>query len=240
MDDFGRVVYLDVEKTGSSFISKFLQENMTCQRVSMVKHGRIGRDFRKDSFYFISVRNPLSQYLSLYSYGCEEKGAIYESLKKSGHASLYQPDREAFEQWLRFVLAAKNSSHLGADYQSVDTELMGLQTFRFLALSFQNPLAKLKPLHDYATLCGLYEKKKIHSQVVRNESLRADMETLVDTRLSSFVDTESAKRYLEKSPPINRSPKLGFDIESIDDETMSLVRRKERFLLERFYATPQD
>ena len=235
MDDFGRVVYLDVEKTGSSFISKFLQENMNCQRVALVKHGRIGSDFRNGSFYFISVRNPLSQYLSLYSYGCEGKGAIYESLKKSGHTQLYQRDRESFQQWLRFVLSAKNARHLGADYLSVDTELMGLQTFRFLALSFQNPLAKLKPVHHYANLCELYEHKKIHSHVVRNESLRADLENLVGTQLSSFVDEESAKRYLEKSPPINRSPKLSFDIESIDEETMSLLRRKERFLLERFY-----
>jgi len=238
MDDFGRIVYLDVEKTGSSFISKFLQDNMTCQRVEKVKHGRVGSDFKKGSFYFISVRNPLSQYLSLYSYGCEGKGAIFESLKNSGHTQLYQPDKQSFQHWLRFVLSAENAGYLGADYQSVDTELMGLQTFRFLALSFQKPLAKLKPLHDYATLCRLYEKKKIHSQVVRNESLRADMETLVETHLSSFVDVESAKRYLEKSPPINRSPKLGFNIESIDEEAMSLIRRKERFLLERFY--PED
>jgi hypothetical protein len=238
MDDFGRVVYLDVEKTGSSFISKFLMENMPCQRIAKVQHGRIGRNFKKGSFYFISVRNPLSQYLSLYSYGCEGKGEIYESMIESGHTQLYQPDKESFQQWLRFVLCAKNASYLGPDYQSVDTELMGLQTFRFMALSFQKPLAKLKRLHDYATLCGLYEKKKIHSQVVRNESLRADMETLVETHLSSFVDMESAKRYLQKSPPLNRSPKLGFDIESIDEETMSLLRRKERFLLERFY--PED
>ena len=235
MDDFGRIIYLDVEKTGSSFISKFLQENMTCQRVKKVKHGRIANDFKKGCFYFISVRNPLSQYLSLYSYGCDGKGAIYESLAKSGHTQLYQPDKESFQQWLQFVLSAENARHLGAEYQSVDTELMGLQTFRFLALSFQKALQKLKPTHDYATLCRLYEKKKIHSFVVRNESLRADMETLVETHLSSLVNVKSAKRYLEKSPPINRSVALGFDIKSIDEKTMSLLRRKERFLLDRFY-----
>jgi hypothetical protein len=235
MDDFGRIIYLDVEKTGSTFISKFLQENMACQRVRKVKHGRIGNNFKKGSFYFISVRNPLSQYLSLYRYGCGGKGAIYESLAKSEHTQLYQPDKESFQQWLRFVLSAENARHLGAEYQAVDTELMGLQTFRFLTLSFQNPLKKLKPIHDYATLCGLYEKKRIHSFVVRNESLRADMEILVETHLSALVDIKSAKRYLEKSPPINRSAKLGFDIESIDEQTMSLLRRKERFLLDRFY-----
>jgi|TARA_R110002072_G_C7805268_1_gene521991 hypothetical protein len=234
MDDFGRIVYLDVEKTGSSFISNFLQENLTCQRVKKVKHGRIGRNFKEGSFYFISVRNPLSQYLSLYHYGCEGKGEIYDSIKKSGYSQLYQPNKESFQHWLQFVLCAKNAANLGPDYRAVDTELMGLQTFRFLALSFQNALKKLKAVHDYPTLCGLYEKR-IHSQVVRNESLRVDMKNLVDTHLSSFVDTESAKRYLEKSPPINRSPKLDFDIESIDEETMSLVRRKERFLLEQFY-----
>ena len=71
--------------------------------------------------------------------------------------------------------------------------------------------------------------------MVKNESLRADMETLVETHLSSLVDVKSAKRYLEKSPPINRSAALGFDIKSIDEKTMSLLRRKERFLLDRFY-----
>lgn len=235
MDDFGRIVYLDVAKTGSTFISAFLQGNLAYQRVKQIKHGRIGSDFKKSSFYFVSVRNPLSQYLSLYGYGCQGAGAIYDRLKNSGHTNLYQPNKESFQQWLQFVLAGENARYLHSDYESIDTELMGFQTFRFLALSFQNPLAQLKPVHDYAALCRLYEKKKIHSLVVRNESLRTDMETLVENQPSSFVDTESAKRFLEESPRMNTSRPLGFDIGSIDEETLSLLGRKERFLLERFY-----
>ena len=96
MDDFGRIIYLDVEKTGSTFISKFLQENMACQRVRKVKHGRIGNDFKKDSFYFISVRNPLSQYLSLYRYGCGGKGGSTNHWRKASTRNFINPTKSRF------------------------------------------------------------------------------------------------------------------------------------------------
>jgi hypothetical protein len=235
MDDFGDVVYLDVEKTGSSFVSKFLNDNMKHERNSLIKHGRIGADFRIDAFYFISVRNPLDQYLSLYRYGCKGKGAIYESLSKSGYAALYQPDLLSFQKWLEFVLTPKNAGHLGADYKTVDTTLMGLQTFRFLVLSFQHAILKLKSIHDYESLGDLYDREKIHSEVVCNERLREDMEALVASHLSGYLNVEESISYLRAAPSINKSPQLDFDIGTVDEDTKGLIRHKERFLLERFY-----
>ena len=44
MDDFGKFVYLDVEKTGSTYISAFLEQHANLQRKKFKKHARVTDD----------------------------------------------------------------------------------------------------------------------------------------------------------------------------------------------------
>jgi Sulfotransferase family len=139
MDEYSDFVYLDVQKTGSGFTSKFLAHCCTSKQLRFKKHGRIREDYNPDKFYFITVREPLSQYISLYRYSLGRKGAMFRRLEKDGHGDLYAPDNETFNRWMAFVLDEKNAELLGEGFQHAARTGIGLQTYRFIVLALQSP-----------------------------------------------------------------------------------------------------
>lgn len=116
MHDFGGLVYLDLHKTGSNYVSAFLRASCTLREVKNEKHKPITSDYRSDSFYFITVRHPLQAYASLFRYGMGGKGFVRHWLGRAGHNALYGEGPGAFAQWLSFVLDSQNAASLGADY----------------------------------------------------------------------------------------------------------------------------
>lgn len=236
MDDYGKIVYLGVEKTGSRFISQFLSNHLNLQLLEFSKHGRIKDNYRKDAIYFISVRNPLNQYLSLFQFGCNGKGGVFQKLKALGYGNLYQNNIESFDQWLNLMLSPEVTKLIKGGYSKVNIDLIGLQTFRFLVLSFQYPLRILSNINDYAELNRLYDEKKIHRYVLRNENLNHDLMMMVDDCLKPYIkDIASAKNYLLSAERINVSTPLGLDTNALTAKACKLLRAKERFLFERFY-----
>jgi len=69
MHEFPNFVYLDVEKTGSTFIMTLLDEFISAPVVRREHHMPMEADCDRSKRYFISVRDPLDAYISLYSYG---------------------------------------------------------------------------------------------------------------------------------------------------------------------------
>ena len=84
MHDFGDIVYLDLQKTGSTFVSEFLRFACVCPERKFQKHGWITDDLRSSATYFITVRHPHALYSALYRYGLDRKGAIYNRLHRAG------------------------------------------------------------------------------------------------------------------------------------------------------------
>lgn len=73
------IVFVELQKTGCSHIrvllSKFLQGDL------IGKHNRPDHDLLKSKRTFLgSVRNPWDWYVSLWSYGCQPKGALYNQV----------------------------------------------------------------------------------------------------------------------------------------------------------------
>lgn len=236
MDDFGTLVYLDVQKTSSTFISQFLADTLSIKRLSFIKHGRIGNEYSDTKSYFISVRDPFEQYLSLFKYGCDGKGGLFQTLKRGGREDLYRRNSTAFEHWLNFVLSADHAHLLGEGYDAIDNNLIGFQSFRFLILSFQHSLLKMKSVNNYDDLRQLYETQKIHKFVVRNENINHDLRQLISSLPQSIVkESLSIRRYLRQSPKLNISKKLDIKIESLNKDTIAILKQKERFLFETFY-----
>ena len=58
MQEFQSFVYLDLQKTGSTFIADLLQRHCKELQVRFSKHSRVGQGYDGNKFYFISVRNP--------------------------------------------------------------------------------------------------------------------------------------------------------------------------------------
>ena len=134
MYDFGKLIYLDLNKTGSKFVLSFLNECLRFELDKSREHEPVRDDYSPNAFYLISVRHPYAQYSSLFRYGLDKKGLVYQRLCQAGNASLY--NKENYNDWLTFVLDPRNAKVLGEDYEKIPKSIdIGFLSYRFLKLS---------------------------------------------------------------------------------------------------------
>ena len=231
MDEYKSVCYLDVQKTGSTFVSAFLREHLNEAQLRFAKHGRVRDDHDPKKFYFISCRDPLNQYRSLFQFGCAGEGVLRSRLETHGRVDLYEPTQEGFARWLEFVLDPANAGFLSEDYGKIDAGLFGLQTFRFLALSLVRPMRKLKRVKTVDDVRKLYENKNIAASVVRTESLNADLARLAEGPLRPFVrNVDAALKALSQERRINASKHDPAVPLRVSSDLMAHVEAREWFM----------
>ena len=98
MYDYGKLVYLDLNKTGSKFILSFFNACLKFNLLKEREHEPVRDDYSPYAFHVISIRHPYSQYSSLFRYGLDKKGLVYQRLCKSGYEPLYSAKN--FNAWL--------------------------------------------------------------------------------------------------------------------------------------------
>ena len=196
MHDFGSFCYLDVQKTGSTFISDFLRRHCAGREVAFKKHGVVSADaVRPGTLYFISARDPVDLYRSLYAYGYGGEGRLRRRLAEVGApASVYDGTPAGFVAWLGYVLDPANHALLSPKYSAEEAALYGFQTHRFLQLSFADPLRTVRRFRTRADVTEAYARRRLHSTVVRNETLSADLARLIADALHAAMDDPAAAR----------------------------------------------
>ena len=167
MHDFGKLAYLDVHKTGSSYVSDFLNTCCTLQQVRFSKHDWVREDYRQDCFYFITIRNPIDMWSSLYRFGLDKKGDVYNRLYKIGLSSKY----ESFNSFVEFCLNEKNADLLGFDYNEEISKLIGFMSFRFLKLSLRYPMKQIRQCINNSLNLQALENNFITKLEIKNEML---------------------------------------------------------------------
>lgn len=232
MDDYGSLVYLDVQKTGSTYVNQFLAASCTLPQLAFRKHGRIEGTYRPDAYYFITTRHPVPSYVSLFRFGLGQRGGIRRRLMRSGHEDLYQ---RGINAWLEFVLDADNVEYLSAHerFDEVIHTGVGLMTFRFLALSIPDPMTMLPTAQSLADLRTIYAGHNIARQVIRNEELNTGLARLAFEDVPHWFDPDAARRFLDTMEPINASTadRPG----EIAPELLDEIARREALLLDWFY-----
>jgi len=193
MLDLSELVYLDTQKTGSTFFSEFLAKYSQLDTLSFKKHSPVGPEqiVRKDVSFLIGVRQPSQYYVSLFRYGIDGRGEIYQQLKRAGKESLYRPTEESFVNFLAEV--NNGNPH-------------GLQTRRLSNIMAVNP----DTLDNL--LGGNHAMYKFES-FIRCESMSADLarrqaEWPGFTRLAKLLEDGSALAQEQSQPP-NSSHNLG-------------------------------
>ena len=128
MHQFETLTYLDVQKTGSSFVSQFLSKHMRERDAGLRKHAPVAKR-QAGMFYLISVRDPLQQYISLFRYGAGGHGSLRAFIDAQGHGALYDSVPHgpvaALERWLDFVLRPRHAAVLGEGYHLSCPGLIG-------------------------------------------------------------------------------------------------------------------
>lgn len=232
MHDFGSLVYLDVQKTGSTFISAFLNQTCTLPCIREQKHQRITTPYNKDAFYFISIRHPYEQYKSLFRYGLDRKGELFLRLNSFGFSHLYTKEPQAFDRFVCFMLDPKHAQLLGEGYKkALQTLDIGFMTHRHLMLSFVDSLVTLKDLSHRDKLSIFYKERTIVKHIIRNEQLNADLFHLATELKPEFFDRQKVEDFLKQRSKINISQKQPAHLFELSSSTKELFLEKESFLL---------
>lgn len=93
------LIFTELHKTGGSHILRCLDAVLDGQRVG--KHNRIPPELR-DRFVIGSIRNPWDWYVSLWSYGCSQRGGVFERTRHRFGFQYYwrQLNKEMGRNWL--------------------------------------------------------------------------------------------------------------------------------------------
>lgn len=82
-----KLIYLHLQKTGGSHVTRILSRYIPCEAGKQLKHGSLPEGYVANSKYVVgSMRNPWDWYVSLWAYGCSRQGAFTNKLirKKYG------------------------------------------------------------------------------------------------------------------------------------------------------------
>lgn len=239
MHDFGKLVYMDLQKSGSTFVSEFLNRTCTLPLVREEKHGRIdGWSYNKRAFYFITVRHPIAQYSSLFRYGLDRRGGLFERLSAFDKADLYGNSAESFNQWLRFVLDCRNAPMLGEDFEKVSPAYnLGFLSFRYVMLSLRRPLKTLLKKPESLGVLEYVKKMSIVNHVILNERLNEGLLELARHIRPEFFDQRLVDEFFSSERKVNTSTVTGDAINDIDDDVIELISKKEKILLEFYLKT---
>ena len=236
MHDFGKLVYLDLQKTGSTFVSRFLSETCNLRVVREWKHGRIYSRRRRNVFYFITVRHPVAQYSSLFRYGLDRKGALYERLAQFGFANLYNSNPSAFSRWLRFILDHGNAKYLGEGFEQIPASYnIGFLSYRFLMLSFSHPEATMLRKPISMDILRYLQEKSIVNHVIKNEQLDEGLIELATKIKPEYFYQEKVREFFETNTRANKAKISAEMIGVVERDLQEMICEKERVLCS-FYS----
>lgn len=232
MYEFPGFVYLDVQKTGSNFVIEFLRLHAREDAVTFERHTPVSAK-EPNTFYFITCRDPLDQYLSLYSYGCAGRGRLRAKLS----AEMYDGTPAGFSAWLRFTTDERNadtSREMKKYGRSGISGFAGFQMYRFLNLSFAAPRDVLAACRDADELRQAFRTRRIWSELLRNETLASSLASLARGALAPHLrDVDAAVAYLKDAPRVNASERVdraeGF---AVADADKRLIEEREWLFFE--------
>lgn len=211
MYEFPNFVYLDMEKTGSTFIFQVLKKFSAEEEIRREHHMPMEANCDRSKFYFISVRDPLDAYISLYSFGCEARGKARARFNRLGIDHHYDGTTEGFDSWLRFALKKRNAQAIAGDRVGDNgvAELMGPQSYRYFRLAVPDARERLAECTTQEEIHALYAREKLPAFVVRHENFTKDLAELIRGPLRDWInDVDAAVNYVETAVPRNTSKRV--------------------------------
>ena len=230
MHDFGKIAYLDLQKTGSSFVSFFLNKCCSLEQVRFSKHDWVREDYNPKCFYFITIRNPLSIYSSLYRYGLDNRGGLWKRMNKKNFLSVY----DSFDKFVNFLLNEENAKIFGLGYNSEISNLIGFMSFRFLKLSLQFPMKKILNYVNTGKNLQELEKKMITNLEIKQENLENELLNLSQILKPNFFDQNKVNNFFKLNIKLNTSITKEEEISNISKRTYEHLVQKEWLLFSRY------
>lgn len=260
-----KVVFLQVQKTGSTFITKAMLDSSIDAHEEGGKHRRFpGLNGR---MLMASIRNPWDWYVSLWAFGCMGRGLIQHRLtvrKRGNHGEgapltdrakfmavqavkpvrrfreLYQDAErpENFRRWIRALYGRRARWALAERYAaSPVARYAGFYTWRYLYLLSRDLEDLFDPaLADPARLRQYLKEGLQPHHLIRTESLGEDA---VKGLIAAGHQLTPEDEALFMGRGKNRSGRSRELSDYYDDETLAFVADRERVMIEHLgYQVP--
>lgn len=244
MLNYGRLCYLQNQKTGGTFVELFLRKFCKLPLLNYKKHASPA-ERRPNVFYFTNVREPLALYRSLYAYGLDGKGTVFVRLKALGLSGLYAPGPAGFEPWLDFILRPANGPVLANAYTPAVARWIGFMSWRFMRLACHDFEVAAAGFTSTEDALAHIQKNYLLGQVLRQENLRAELTQLAQwpegPLAASLHDLPTALRWLAEAAPVNVSAAAtALQAMPLGEALRTRVLQREKFLYNNFYPQQQD
>lgn len=231
--------YLDVQKTGSRFVIDFLVKHLNYVPPAQRDHVPVTKAVDPDTYYFITARDPVALYVSLYRYGLDRKGAVYKNMMKSGTADLYTGTSDDFHRWLDLMLDERNPPTGFGSTEPDCIPLFGLMTLRYLRLSVWRWRRRHRNCTSADDVMALYRKHKFVDAVLFNEMLSDDLNALIAGPLRAHVvDPEAAREALAAGNRVNASHSGSVNALRPSPDAIARIVEREWFFYKEFHYMP--
>lgn len=235
MYDYGQLVYLDNQKTGGTFVSKFLQECCTLDLVSYefrTKHRAVAEQYREDATYFSTVREPFDLYGSLYRYGQSNMGITWKRVRNRKRLDLY----DDFPKWLEFILDPQNERIFESDYHGFSAMDVGIMSFRSMRITVKDPKADLGSTKTYDELIEQWDRCQISDFIFKQEDLNRCLFRFATKSVPDYFDQDEVVKFLSQPPKVNVT-KVKTSLE-FPPSLRTEIEKREKFLIDRYYRVP--
>ncbi len=250
------IVYLDLQKTGSSHIRKVLGELPQEKGTKHPEHITFSQlpdgatsDW-EEKIKLGSIRNPWAWYVSLWAYGCMGMGSIRKQLcsfdwnyfyHKNRTLSYWQVPRRKwketykdvqakalFKKWLEMLFSRQRKMDLIEYARSPISSLAGLYTYRYLRLYSKNFHHHFENINTWDSLQKWDENHNMIDFMIRQEHLNKDILTFL-SQYNIPLPNNIDQLTREKT---NTSEHLHFS-HYYDDESFLWVAEQEKFIIKK-------
>lgn len=236
MHDLEKIVYLDMQKTGSTRTVDFLNKCSTLQLQFFSAHFALTQEYsRPDAFFFTTVRNPFDLYVSSFRFGCDGPDSIRLWMEAHGVTWLYEPTNEAFNAWVEFISDPQHARAIGEGFELVSKFGVGIMSYRHLVYSIRHPSHRMLNIRSRAEFDETYEQENQMHQVIRSEELDDELQKLAREHFPQYFDQELVDIYFGRPRDINVTQTGKAEDFEFSPAMRELVREREQFLLQRYY-----
>ena len=260
-----KLIYLQLQKTGCTHISFLLSK---CVGGSQKTKHQYLRNYNTNKYIIGSIRNPWNWYVSLWAFGCGGKGSLKNKLTKRypleilngfligniDHIKneLKKPvnlwrmtyknykNPENFKKWLKLLHDSKRKKDIGEGYpQHCVSNFAGIMTYRYCRLYHRDFYLKKNKVNikTYTDLKEFDRTNNLLDFIIRNESLENDVIDIL--KKAGYELNEDKIKFIYDNAKVKTFKSKHYDISYYyDSETIDLVAKSEKFIIEKYGYKP--
>ena len=256
MIEYDKFIYLDVYKTGSTYVVALLKRLVEGEPIRATRHAPLtkGRPFnwKQGKYAFATVRNPWDWYVSMWAYSIQQPNVLFfrdvrRVLAAEDARRLFDPEnpKDSFALWLTSLSDPKFLKEVleGHPYaKSSLNSFLGFYSYRFMRVTTPHPALFMGPWAIRTMDQAIRHQKRwaIYDRVFQSETLTDDFSSFAIENQDMLGLKPNTKQILKRQADKMRNTSkrtLSTYRDYYTDELRDLVARRDRLIIDLFDYT---